>query len=232
MKKILLALLTLILLSNSKLALAKNDTCSGATTKGDVCAIQILQVHPTQFSVGMIEVNEKKSEIEGMSEKKLKKFLKKHTIPTVVGPQHQFFMTDHHHLARALFDAGVEEMNLEIQEDWSALTDTTFWQKMDSSHLVYLFDENGDGPHVPSDLPSDVSHLRDDIYRSLAWAIQKQTGAYEDTNSPYASFLWANFFRTRVSRQIVKDNFSRAIEEGAVLARSSEAKDLPGYLGH
>ena len=158
--------------------------------------------------------------------------LKKHTIPTVIGPRHQFFMTDHHHLSRALFDAGIGEINLDIQEDWSSLPDATFWQKMDRSHLVYLFDEEGRGPFSPDQLPRDVNHLADDIYRSLAWAVQKQTGAYEDTNSPYGSFLWANYFRTRVSREIVKNDFTRAVNEGASHARSTEARDLPGYLGH
>lgn len=123
-------------------------------------------------------------------------------------------------------------MNLDIQEDWSNLSDAAFWKQMDTSHFVFLFDEEGRGPLSPDQLPRDVGQLADDIYRSLEWAIQKQTGVFEDTNFPYASFLWANFFRTRVSSEIVGNDFSRAVKEGSVLARSPEARDLPGYLGH
>ena len=212
--------------------LADNTPCGGGTQTGDVCEIPVLEAHPTQFSVGMLEVTQKTTEIEGMGKKELKKFLSKHTIPTVIGPNHVYYMTDHHHLARALSEAGVDHMNLEISSDWSNLDENGFWQKMEANQFVYLYDENGVGPHSPSELPASVAELRDDIYRSLAWAIQKQTGAYADSNAPYASFLWANFFRARVSRATVENDFARALKDGAILARSSEAKDLPGYLGN
>ena len=205
--------------------------CGSDTQTGDICSIPILDVHPTQFSVGMLEVNEKQAAVEHLSSDKLKRFLKKHTIPTVIGPNHAYFMTDHHHLARALLGAGVDHMNLDIQNDYSGLSEQRFWAQMQSSQLVYLYDENGAGPFLPSQLPATVARLGDDIYRSLAWAVQKQTGAYADTNSAYASFLWANFFRTRVPRTQLNSDFNAAVQAGANWARSHQAASLPGYLG-
>lgn len=228
MKNIIAVSFAFFLLQNAN---AKTEACGRDAQTGDVCSISVLEVHPTQFSVGMMEVKEKASKIEGLDKKELKKFLKKHTIPTVIGPRHEFLMTDHHHLARALFEAGVEEINLEIQSDWSSLSENDFWKKMEAAQLVYLFDENGQGPLSPSQLPRSADRLRDDIYRSLAWAVQKQTGAYADTNSPYASFLWANFFRQEVARNLVENNFDDAVKLGAELARSFKAKNLPGYIG-
>jgi hypothetical protein len=180
----------------------------------------------------MLEVRQKTTKIEGMAKKELKKFLKKHTIPTIIGPNHIFYITDHHHLTRALSEAGVDHMNLEISSDWSSLDENSFWQKMNANQLVYLYDENGVGPHRPSELPASAAELRDDIYRSLAWAVQKQTGAYADTNSPYASFIWANFFRTRVSRDLLERDRDESVRMGAHLARSPDARDLPGYIGN
>ncbi len=206
--------------------------CGPEATTGTVCSISILGAHPTQFSVGMVEVREKQAAVEALAPDALKKFLKKHTIPTVVGPRHVFYMIDHHHLARALLVAGVDHMNLDIQGDDSGLTEADFWAKMESAQHVYLFDENGRGPLSTSQLPSTVALLADDVYRSLAWAVLKQTSAYADTNAPYASFLWANFFRTRISRASLDSDFGAAVQAGAALARSPDAASLPGYQGH
>lgn len=219
------------LLLQASSAFAGVAPCGPDSTTGSVCSISILGARPTQFSVGMGEVREKQAAVSALAPDALKKFLKKHTIPTVVGPHHAFFMTDHHHLARALLEAGVDHMNLDIQGDDSGLSETEFWAKMEATQHVYLYDENGRGPLSTGQLPSTVALLADDVYRSLAWSVQKQTSAYADTNAPYASFLWANFFRTRISRALLDSDFAAAVQEGARLARSPEAASLPGYQG-
>ncbi len=229
MKNFLYFAFSFLSLSLSTSALAKIADCCAGTASGEKCLIHIVEAHPTQFSVGMVEVEAKREKIEAMGEEKLSKFLKKHSVPAVIGPQHRFFITDHHHLARALLEAGVDEMILDIQQDWGGLPEDQFWARMKSSQFVYLYDENGQGPLPPSQLPEDVNHLADDAYRGLAWAVQKRTAAYDDTNFPYASFLWANFFRARVSKDLVYSSFDNAVELGAKLAKSPEARNLPGY---
>jgi hypothetical protein len=66
--------------------------------------VAISDLRPTQITVGMREVNEKREEWRAHSDGKKADFLGAHLIPVVLGPKGRFYLTDHHHLARALFD--------------------------------------------------------------------------------------------------------------------------------
>src|SRR3979411_1969842 len=71
--------------------------------------IPILSLRPTQMTVGMREVKEKRKRWrEHKSKKKQAKLLGKHMIPGVLGRDQQHYVVDHHHLARALHDEGVK----------------------------------------------------------------------------------------------------------------------------
>ena len=72
-------ILFFVLMSQTPFVLADTTPCGGGTQAGDVCEIAVLEPHPTQLSVGMLEVTQKTTEIEGMGKKELKKFLSKHT---------------------------------------------------------------------------------------------------------------------------------------------------------
>ena len=62
--------------------------------------IPILSLHPTQMTVGMREVKEKRKRWrEHASKKKQGELLGKHTIPVVLGPDQRHYVIDHHHLA-------------------------------------------------------------------------------------------------------------------------------------
>ena len=64
--------------------------------------IPILSLRPTQMTVGMREVKEKRKRWrEQKSEKKRAELLGKHMIPVVLGPDERYYVVDHHHLARA-----------------------------------------------------------------------------------------------------------------------------------
>ena len=71
--------------------------------------------------------------------------------------------------------------------------------------------------------------MRDDPYRSLA-AFVRRKGGYMSSRTPHAEFLWANFFRTRISAPLLEEDFDKAVGLAVELARTEEAKDLPGYL--
>ena len=213
-------LFTLIFLSNA-IAQAK---------KTEMLTAEILSLHPTQFAVGFNEVIAKREEMEGMSLKKLEKFLRKKPIPVVVGPNQQLYMTDHHHHAQAILSMGMKNTFIKILHDWSGYSDARFWDKMKASGYGYLFDENGYGPLSPTQLPENIRGLKDDPYRGLAWFVEKQ-GAIEEVDVPYDSFAWANFFRSRISRRIIDNDFEKAIDIAVDLAYSDEAADLPGYIG-
>lgn len=188
---------------------------------------RVLDLHPTQQQVGYREVQAKVDKIKAMSPKKLKNYLEKKAAPVVIGPNQKLFMYNRHHLGSALVVAGIENMCIEITEDLSKLGAAEFWKDLEKRNWVYLFD-NQDQPISPDQLPADLSQLKDDPYRSLAWEVSNQ-GGYEDTEAPFSEFLWARFFRSRIDIGTSDADFDAAVKRGVQLAHSEDAKNLPGW---
>jgi hypothetical protein len=94
---------------------------------------------------------------------------------------------------------------------------------------VYLHDEMGKPLAGPDSLPQTIGNMRDDPYRSLAWLVREKDG-YEQTESPYADFHWADFFRGHVHLGNGTNAFDEATLEAMKVVHSAEAKDLPGYV--
>lgn len=63
--------------------------------------VPILSLRPTQMTVGMREVGEKRKRWRAHKSKKRAELLGRHMIPVVVGPDKRNYVIDHHHLARA-----------------------------------------------------------------------------------------------------------------------------------
>lgn len=190
--------------------------------------IVIADLRPTQITVGMREVIDKQTEMAKESKDKRHDYLQRHVIPLVRGPEGKFFLIDHHHLARALWDDGFEHAWGETVADLSALEGVAFWQEMEKRQWVYPHDAHG--KILPcSDLPLHVSKLVDDPYRSLA-AYARNAGAYVKSTTPFTEFAWANFFRTRIAIPAGDTGFETAVHQAVVLAHSPAAKNLPGYI--
>ena len=49
--------------------------------------------------------------------------------------------------------------------------------------------------------------------------------------SPFSEFRWADFLRDRIERETIENDFDCALALAMSLARSCEAKALPGWLG-
>src|SRR3954469_9414530 len=87
--------------------------------------VPILSLRPTQMTVGMKEVKEKRKRLreywkEHKSKKKQGEFLGRHMIPVVLGPDKRYYVVDHHHLARALHDEGIKDILVTvIASPWS-----------------------------------------------------------------------------------------------------------------
>ncbi len=204
--------------------------CGRHASVGEVCSLPILALHPTQFTLGMIEVRARAAQFERKKPAKFAKYMKKHNVPVVIGPDGVFYMTDHHHLSRALYEDGVRTVNAQVTHDWSNLNRAQFWSRMESTKQVYLY-EDGRGPLSPSELPNNILQLKNDYYRSLAWAVCSQTQAFKKEKVLFFSFYWANFFRARIPDSLVRNHFEQAVQLGAQLARSPAAKGMPGYRG-
>jgi hypothetical protein len=191
--------------------------------------ISILELRPTQMTVGMREVKEKRERFREQKSKKQRELLGKHMIPVVVGPDKRFYVVDHHHLARALHEEGVEDILVTVIGDLSMVERDAFWGVMDNKRWVYPYDAKGERRHF-KDLPKTITELKDDPYRSLAGELRRAGGFAKDT-TPFSEFLWADFLRRQVSRKIVEDNFAKAMEKALELAKSKGAIYLPGWCG-
>ena len=191
--------------------------------------VNINDLHPTQITVGMREVKSKRKRWRRESDKKGAEFLGKHMIPTVLGPDEIHYVTDHHHLARALHDEGVEEVLCTVVHNFSTLDRETFWFNLDNRGLMHPFDAEGRRRGY-KDIPNHIAKLVDDPYRSLAGELRRAGGYAKDT-TPFSEFLWADFLRNRIKRKTIENDFDNAMEKALQLAQSEAANYLPGWSG-
>jgi len=187
----------------------------------------IQNLHPTQLTVGMIEVDDKKKHLASLKPQEQQEFLKTHPMPAVVGPNGKLYITDHHHLGRAAIEAGVARGFFLVEADFSSCRLDDFWKKMNENLWVHPLDENG-VRHYYSSIPDQLAKLVDDIYRSLAGYV-RDAGGYEKTPTAFAEFVWADFFRRMIAIEDVKANFQVAVHTALPLAQSHLAKGMPGF---
>ncbi|MGJ4925732.1 ParB-like protein [Bradyrhizobium sp. HKCCYLS2038] len=191
--------------------------------------VPILSLRPTQMTVGMREVKEKRERWRAHKKTKQAELLGKHMIPVVLGPDQRHYVVDHHHLARALHDEGVKDVLVSVIGDLTMVDREAFWGVMDNKRWVYPYDAKGERRHF-KDLPNTVADLKDDPFRSLAGELRRAGGFAKDT-TPFSEFLWADFLRRKVKRKTVEDRFGVAMEHALALAKSHDAVYLPGWCG-
>ena len=191
--------------------------------------IPIKELRPTQITVGMREVKEKRKRWREQSGKKGADFLGKHMIPVVLGPKDRHYVIDHHHLARALHEEGVQDVDVTVVANLSKLEPDAFWFVLDNLNLMHPFDDKG-VRRSHTDIPKSVTELIDDPFRSLAGELRRAGGFAKDT-LPFSEFLWADFLRRQMKRKAVEDNFDHALEKALQLAKTQDANYLPGWCG-
>lgn len=188
---------------------------------------EIPRLRPTQITVGMIEVEDKRKHLDGMGHHERREYLKARPIPAVLGPDDKLYITDHHHLARALHDAGYDTGFFLVEADLSKLAPEAFWKAMDERRWVHPIDAQGKRQST-DDIPHHVQKLLDDPYRSLAGYV-REAGGYTKTDTAFAEFLWADFFRVRIAIGPTRSDFEAAVKQALALAHSEHARHLPGY---
>ncbi len=187
----------------------------------------IKSLHPTQLTIGLIEVEAKRKQLAALSPKDQQEFLESHPMPAVVGPGGRLYITDHHHLARAALEAGVTGGYFAVEADFGSHGLEEFWRKMDENSWVHPLDQNG-VRHRYASIPDLLTQLIDDVYRSLAGFV-REAGGYEKTPTAFAEFIWADFFRRNVAIEDVNADFHVAVRYAQHLARSRLAKGIPGF---
>ena len=191
--------------------------------------VPISELRPTQVTVGMREVQEKRKRWREHDEDKKAAFLGAHMIPVLLGPKKKHYVIDHHHLSLALHQEGVENVLVTVVADLHALDKDAFWTVADLKAWVHPYD--ADGVRVGfSDIPKTVTDLVDGPFRSLAGELRRIGGFAKDT-TPFSEFLWADFLRRRMKRKEVEKDFAGALKEADTLAKSMDAGYLPGWCG-
>ena len=191
-------------------------------------SIAITDLRPTQMTVGMREVKDKRKHWRDESKKKGEEFLGKHMIPVILGPKHRHYVIDHHHLARALHDEGVKDVAVTVIVNLSKLDHDSFWFVMENRDWMHPFVDGRRRPY--SDLPKSVDKLIDDPFRSFAGELRRAGGFAKDA-TPFSEFLWADFLRRRIKRETIEAHFEDALEKALELAKNEQASHLPGWCG-
>jgi hypothetical protein len=190
---------------------------------------KLAQLRPTQFSVGYTEVELKAAQWKKLRKKQRHEVLESHVFPAVLGLDRAYYIVDHHHLGIALIEEGLKEVWITKLDDLSWLEPAIFWRTMEFRSWTHPYDHRGRRRDY-AEMPQKLTKLQNDPYRSLAGLV-RLAGGYAKDQVPFSEFLWADFFRPRIGARLIADQQSRATRMGVRLARSREARYLPGWIG-
>ena len=191
--------------------------------------VPISELRPTQITVGMHEVAEKRRQWRERADRDGGEFLGRHMIPVILGPKRRHYVIDHHHLARALEDEGVRNIFVTVVADLHMLPKSSFWVVLDNRGWCHPYDASGRRRDFDT-IPPTIAALADDPYRSLAGELRLAGGYAKDT-TPFSEFIWADFLRRRITPKQVKTDFPAALAAALALARTKDADYLPGWCG-
>ena len=191
--------------------------------------VRIKDLRPTQITVGFREVEEKRRQWREQSGERGSEFLGRHMIPVVRGAKEHHYIIDHHHLCRALLDEGVEDILVNVVADLRVLSKASLWVYLDNRGWCHPYDAKGERVEF-SAIPSSLSGMADDPYRSLAGELRRAGGFAKD-QTPFSEFIWADFLRRRIKPKRLRENFPAALERAISLAKAREAEYLPGWCG-
>ncbi|MGA9137215.1 MAG: ParB-like protein [Methylovirgula sp.] len=191
--------------------------------------VSLAELRPTQITVGMREVREKRKRWQESQSRKGAEFLGKHMIPVILGQKDRHYVIDHHHLGRALIDDGVDHVLVTVVADLRKLEKDAFWIFLDNRGWMHPFDDAGRRRGY-EDIPKSLTDLVDDPFRSLAGELRLAGGYAKDT-TPFSEFLWADFLRRRIKRKLVEEDFPQALEKALQFAKDETTDFLPGWCG-
>lgn len=203
------------------------EPCGPKSPKGEPCLAAPEELSPTQFSAGFIEVRGKEIDYaDRITRGSLAEFIETHPVPAVIGPEGRIYIVDGHHFGLACLRLGVKTVIVDVVKNWSDLSVKEFWKRMEDRHWVYL--RRLGIPMRSQYLPKSLDGLMDDPYRSLADSVRKAKG-FKKARERFSEFEWAEYFRGRIPLDLIVNNYGRAILTGVQLARSKDAKGLPGW---
>lgn len=185
-------------------------------------------LRPTQGALGLEYARAKCAATLAVPSEARIRFMRERALRVVRGPAGLLHVIDHHHWARAWCEMGIEELPVEIAEDFSACTPAAFAAQMNARGWLHPFGPDGQ-PIAPQALPESIMAMPDDPYQSIA-AFVRVAGVYRDPPQFNAKFAWADFFRSRVEGDFSTiAGFAMALAQALKASRDEQARGLPGY---
>ena len=191
--------------------------------------VAVSELRPTQMTVGFREVEIKRRQWREADDQGRAKLLRRHVVPAVIGPKGRYYIVDHHHFTKALLDEKAARVAIYIIADLENLGKEEFWSFLDNSDWCHAYDDSGRRCDL-ADIPKSLSALVDDPYRSLVGELIRAGGCAKN-KAPFFEFLWADFLRRRIKRTLLDKDFGTALVKALDLAKSADAKSLPGWCG-
>jgi hypothetical protein len=96
---------------------------------------------------------------------------------------------------------------------------------------LYLYDGRGQGPLAPEVLPTTLTELQDDPYRSLVWKLKQEGLIQPQPLIPYHEFRWGAWLRSRCLPPFSSLRLGPALPAARTLALSAAASHLAGWKG-
>jgi len=191
--------------------------------------VPVTDLRPTQMTLGFREVEIKRRLWSEADAEQRVELLRRHVVPAVIGPKGRHYIVDHHHFTKALIDEKASEVAVYVVADLGDLAKDEFWTFLDNNDWCHAYDANGKRREL-SDIPKALSELADDPFRSLVGELIRAGGCAK-SDAPFSEFLWADFLRRRIKKQLVEKDFGTALVKALGLAKSTDAKSLPGWSG-
>src|SRR5471030_1509167 len=190
---------------------------------------KLAALRPTQMTVGYREVIAKREHWKTLNKKARTEAIASHWFPAVLGPEKLYYIVDHHHLGLALLEEGVKDVKVAMLKDLSWLDEAIFWRMMEHNQWVHPFGADG-SRYDYEHLPKMVTGLADDPYRSLAGELRR-IGGFANDATPFSEFIWADFYRQKLTRKAFEKDFENALQQALALAKTADASYLPGWCG-
>ncbi len=194
--------------------------------------VAVAQLQPTQWCVGLAEVNSRQLDFTEQSPKERLNYLKSKPVPLVSNGSGSLWMIDRHHRLRALLDL---EQNATtygyVIENFPTEDESESLRLLAERGWLYLYNGRGQGPLSPQDLPKSLLQLEDDPYRSLAWKLKKEGLLRPEPLIPYHEFRWGNWLRSRALPPFSSKHLKPALPAARSLVRSNAASHLAGWIG-
>jgi hypothetical protein len=191
--------------------------------------LPVSDLRPTQMTVGFREVDIKRRQWRESGAEARVRLLRRHVVPAVVGPKGHYYIIDHHHFTKALLDEKVSLVGVFVVADLEGLRKDEFWTFLDNNDWCHAYDGSGVRCAL-ADIPKTLTELADDPFRSLVGELIRAGGCAKNP-APFFEFLWADFLRRRIKSQLVEKDFGTALVKAMDLAKSADAKSLPGWSG-